>query len=81
MMGGNMFTRRKFLQTTAAGGAVLATSCVRGLSLWNSTRAPQVLCFLATGIAPLIAIFNSLLNRIAWCAAIWTSAAAFALAK
>jgi branched-chain amino acid transport system substrate-binding protein len=26
MMGGNMFTRRKFLQTTAAGGAVLATS-------------------------------------------------------
>lgn len=26
MMGGNMITRRKFLQTTAAGGAVLATS-------------------------------------------------------
>jgi branched-chain amino acid transport system substrate-binding protein len=26
MMGGNMFTRRKFLQTTAAGSAVLATS-------------------------------------------------------
>jgi hypothetical protein len=26
MMGGNMFTRRKFRQTTAAGSAVLATS-------------------------------------------------------